>query len=122
MPSFAGLNLFGIAVTMSTADNPRERQENSFPGLSGVESLDMGSRGRFTSVEGTLMGADAAELGQMLTLFRSFKDNRAYVLVDMFNDGWPYVMLDVFQPIPPVHSNADGRYWQKYRARFYHLL
>ena len=44
MASFGGTSIFGTAVSMVTADNPRETQLNAFFGLSGLESLDGGMR------------------------------------------------------------------------------
>ena len=44
MPSFGGVNIFGTAVRMITVDNLRERQVNSYFGLSGLEMLDGGLR------------------------------------------------------------------------------
>ena len=56
MPSYGGVPIFGGAVTMRTADNPREKQVNAFFGLSGLETLDGGLRGRTTLVTGLLYG------------------------------------------------------------------
>ena len=60
MPSYGGVNIFGTAVTMSTADHPRESQVNSYFGLSGLEMLDGGSRGRVTEAGGLLFGPTPA--------------------------------------------------------------
>jgi len=54
MASFGGASIFGTAVSMTTADNPREKQLNAYFGLSGLESLDGGLRGRVTHAAGLL--------------------------------------------------------------------
>ena len=74
MPSFGGTSIFGTAVSMSTADNPRESQLNTFFGLSGLESLDGGMRGRWTQVTGLLFGNSPGALATAEALFRSFND------------------------------------------------
>lgn len=78
MASFGGNNIFGTAVSMSTADNPRENQLNAFFGLSGLESLDGGLRGRTTTVNGLLYGESSLILAQAEAQFRAFNDGVAH--------------------------------------------
>src|SRR3954453_12784535 len=98
MPSFGGINIFGTAVSMSTSDNPRESQINAFFGLSGLETLDGGLRGRLTHVTGLLFGSTPYGLASAEASFRSFNDGMARVLVDNFGTAWQNVRLDLFQP------------------------
>src|SRR5262249_27586323 len=98
MPSFGGTNLFGTSVVMNTVDHPRERQVNSFFGISGLEPLDGGSRGRFTHATGVLFGSSAAALAASEAQFRSFNDGIARTLVDNFGAAWPNVRLESFLP------------------------
>jgi hypothetical protein len=117
-----GDNIFGTAVSMSTADNPRGRQQNAFPGLSGVESLDQGMRGRFTDVTGILYGADQFGLAAAEENFRSYNDGIARVLVDNNGTTWLNVLLESFEPMGRVRIRAgDGLTFRSYKARFYHL-
>ena len=122
MPSFNGDLIFGSVVVMKTSDNPRGEQQNAYPGLSGLESLDQGLRGRFTTVTGLLIGPDAPTLNALLGLFRSYNDGNAYVLVDSFGNAWSNVKYDAFEPEDQVKRRAsDGAYYQTYTARFKHL-
>ena len=89
MPSYGGINIFGTAVTMRTADNPREKQVNSFFGLSGLETLDGGLRGRSTVATGLLYGNSPALLAAAEASFRSFNDGTARVLIDSLGSIWP---------------------------------
>ena len=122
MPSFGGENIFGTAVAMRTADNPRERQINSFFGIGGLETLDGGARGRYTEVTGVLLGTPATGLAGAEALFRSFNDGVARTLVDSSGTVWTNVRLDSFQPGGRVKRSPYGYFFRPYRARFLHLV
>ena len=121
MASFGGTNLFGMAVSMVTADNPREKQLNAYFGLSGLESLDGGLRGRITQVSGLLYGASPLALATSESLFRSFNDGIARALVDTLGVTWTSVRLDLFQPQGRVSRSSSGILFRAYKARFLHL-
>ena len=121
MPSFGGVNIFGTGVTMSTADQPRERQLNAFFGVSGLEALDGGLRGRTTSVSGLLTGQTAGLLAGAEGTFRSFNDGVARLLVDQFGTVWSSVRLESFQPLGRVKQSPAGSFFRPYHARFLHL-
>ena len=121
MASYGGVAIFGTAVTMSTADLPRESQVNSFFGVNGLELLDGGFRGRVTRVRGVLYGQSAYFLAAAEGLFRSYNDGVARTLVDNLGSVWPSVRLLTFQPRGRVRQSADGVYFRAYQAQFLHL-
>lgn len=125
MPSFNGDDIFGFAVKMTTDDNPRGAQTNAFPGVSGLEELDQGLRGRFTVVTGIHSAPDPFSLAAAQNLFRSYNDGLAYVLVDTLGNTWSPVKYDSFSPSPKIRvMNAPGGgvvYFQSYQARLKHL-
>src|SRR4051794_12326191 len=121
MASYGGVNIFGSAVSMVTSDNPREKQLNAFFGLSGLESLDGGLRGRSTSVTGLLVGGSPSQLASAEVLFRSFNDGAARTLIDTLGLIWASVKLESFQPIGRVRRSPGGYLFRSYRARFLHL-
>ncbi|MCA1684591.1 MAG: hypothetical protein LC745_01115 [Planctomycetia bacterium] len=106
---------------MATADNPRERQLNAFFGLSGLESLDGGLRGRSTHVTGLLYGESPAALASAESLFRSFNDGVARALVDTLGATWSSVCLVSFQPQGRIRRSPAGVLFRTYKARFLHL-
>jgi hypothetical protein len=122
MPSYGGVNIFGVSVTMSTADHPREKQVNSFFGLSGLETLDGGSRGRITEVSGILYGPTAGALAGSESTVRSYSDGLTRNLVDSLGTTWLNVRLESFQPTGRVRQSPQGVYFRTYRARFFHLV
>ena len=121
MPLFGVTNIFGTAVSMSTVDNPREKQVNSFFGISGLETLDGGLRGRVTNVSGLLYGASASSLATTESMFRSFNDGITRILVDNLGVTWFNVRLDSFQPQGRVKQSPSGYFFRPYQARFLHL-
>ncbi len=121
MPSYGGTNIFGTAVSMATTDNPRERQINAFFGLSGLESLDGGLRGRNTLATGLLYGGSSVELATVESLFRSFNDGVARPLIDTLGVAWLGVCLVSFQPQGRIRQSPGGVLFRAYKARFLHL-
>ena len=121
MASYGGMPIFGAAVSMSTADNPRESQVNTFFGLNGVEALDGGFRGRITTVQGVMYGESAAMLAGAEGTFRSFNDGVTRILIDNLGGFWPSVRLLTFQPHGRVRQSADGVFFRAYQAQFLHL-
>jgi len=121
MPSYGGVNIFGMAMTMSTADHPREKQVNSYFGLSGLETLDGGARGRVTEASGVLIGSTPVSLATSESTFRSYSDGLTRVLVDTLGVAWSNVRLETFQPIGRIRQSPQGVFFRTYRARFLHL-
>jgi hypothetical protein len=121
MTSFGGTNLFGTAVSMTTVDNPREKQLNAFFGLSGLETLDGGLRGRVTHVTGLLYGTSPSALASSEGTFRSFNDGVVRPLVDTLGVTWTSVRLESFQPQGRIRQSPAGMLFRTYKARFLHL-
>ena len=121
MVSYGGVPIFGSAISMSTAEVPRENQLNGFFGVNGFESIDGGYRGRVTRAKGVLTGATASALGSAEGWFRSFNDGIARPLVDTLGVVWPATRLVAFQPSGRVRRSAYGVFFRAYQAQFFHL-
>ena len=121
MASYGGVPIFGAAVTMTTADNPRESQVNTFFGVDGLETLDGGFRGRITRVRGVLHGPSSQLLAAAEGQFRSFNDGLARLLIDNLGAAWPNVRLLTFQPHGRARQSPDGTFFRAYQAQFLHL-
>jgi hypothetical protein len=122
IPTYGAVAIFGTAVRMGTADNPRPSQENHFFGLNGIESLDGGLSGRFTEVRGLLGGVTVDDLATAEELFRSYNDGRARTLVDTRGQAWAWVKLETFQPASDRIMADDFGLYREYTARFKHLV
>ena len=122
LASFNGQPIFGASVScLGPAINPRRSQENYYPGVLGVESLDMGDQGAFTTVSGRLYGSTPFALNAARLFFLSFYDGNAYVLVDNLGAVWPNVKLVSFEPEGRGEPDPDLGYSFRYTARFFHL-
>ena len=121
MPSYGGMNIFGVSVAMNTTDLQRSRQINEYFGLSGLEYIDGGGRGRQTEVTGLLVGDSVATLRSAEASFRSLNDGVARTLVDTASNSWDGVCLDAFRPTGRVLRSVQGFYLQPYWARLLHL-
>ena len=120
MPTFDGLNIFGVGVQMETGDVELERQENKFAGISGIESLTQGIHGMVTSVKGLLRGADASLLAAAESTFRGYRNGVAYTLVDSYATSWNNVVCESFTPHGKILRDGRGLY-RTYTATFKHL-
>jgi hypothetical protein len=121
MASFNGVNLFGLVISMSTGDNRRDSQVNSYNGLNGLEVLDGGSRGLTTVVHGVIYGSGLAGLAAARELLRGYRDGNAYMLADSTGSAWPNVRLERFTPAEAIKQAPDGTCFQPNSAEFLHL-
>lgn len=121
-PSFAGTSL-GYAVKMQTFAREVARQINSYPGVNGLEVLNMGSRGGTTNAEGVLYGNTLDEISTLMNQFINYqRDGGAYTLVDSKGTSWSTVILQSFKPASPVMPSWGGGYAQQYTAEFLHVI
>jgi hypothetical protein len=118
---FDGQNIFGASVSCVTADNPRAAQDNAYPGLSGIESLDQGLRGRFTTVTGILYGPGVGGLAAAEATVRNYNDGYAYTFVDNSGTAWAQVKLESFEPQGRVRQTAGYLCVRPYTIRLRHL-
>lgn len=123
-PTFNGDAIFGSACKMMAGQiNPVASQTNSYPGLNGLESLNQGKRGGRAMATGRLGGLGIAGLNAAESLFRSYHDGRAYILIDQFGNVWPFTKLDSFEQTDRVVIDpGTGWLWRPYKATFIHLL
>ncbi len=118
MATYGGVNIFGKAVRMMVRDTPTERQETAYPGVSGVESIGLGSRGRFVEASGTVYGVNAAARVAAEAVWRSYKDGVARPLVDTDGVVWPWAVLESFDPSGKPYVDGRHGYCRDYTARF----
>src|SRR5262245_22334244 len=119
MPAFDGNStIFGFAVSIVTSANPKAEQMNAYFGTNGVQSIFGGTRGRYSMVQGLLIGNSPAALSAAELLIDSYNDGIAYTFVDNFGNIWPNVILDTFAPQGRVMQSKDGFYIRPYKAGF----
>ena len=117
--TFNGYAMFGRVFECITSENPRDEQKIAIGGVNGVGSLDMGDRGRVTSVKGLLYG-DLAGLIASDLFFRQAKDGRYYTLVDTLGRTWVHVKLHRYVPQGRVISDIWYGLVQHYDCEFIH--
>jgi hypothetical protein len=118
IPSYGGVTLFGEGVSIVIQDTDPDVQENSYPGVSGVETTHLGNRGRFAIATGTHRASDPQYLVALQTIFRSYKDGIARPLVDTAGATWFPVLLRTFDPQGKRLLLPNGQSVQQYRAVF----
>lgn len=120
--SFDGSAIWGVAVKMATQPNPPGGQSGAYPGITGVEWLALGGRGRVTQVQGYLTGADAAAFEAACSVIRSYQES-GYVGVFVTTTGRAvaYARIVAFQPSPPMGA-TDGSILAPYSAAVLELV
>lgn len=122
MATLDGVNIFGICVRMTRSNMPRESSDAAAPGVNGVESTDLGLRGRVTRVHGRLLADSAPNLSAACQAFESFMDGEVHVLVDTENIVWLNVKVESFAPVPgSKHVDPYYGFSVAYEAALRHL-
>lgn len=112
MPGYGGnATVFGVSVRMAPTLNDRAAQRNAYPGLSGVELIDLGGRGRMTTIRGRLFGSTVGNLMAAKAILESYVDNVPRVLVDTAGIAWPNVVLHPPRFIDRWTPGAGGFTW-----------
>lgn len=122
MPLFNGSAVFGVAVEV---DGPhlraRRTQRNTYPGLNGIESIDLGDEGMETSVSGRLFGDTPSDLTAALNVLRAYVDGNAYLFTDHTGYTWPNVQMVEVTTAGRGQIDPELGYTQRYTARLFHL-
>lgn len=101
MASFAGLDMGIVEEFDGPTAEPKARQVNAYPGVDGLELLDMGNRGDRVSIRGWVAGVDLLDLSGIKQAWRALvKDGGQYTLIDPDGVTWLGVIL--------VHWRAHG--------------
>lgn len=120
MASLDGFNVFGRSVTSVLTNAPREIQETAYAGVSGTESIDLGSRGSYCIIHGTLFGAALSDYIVAESAIRAFQDGLVHTLVDTYGVTFTRARLEEFNPSEEklVYDPLGRGYSKPYVARF----
>jgi hypothetical protein len=118
VPTYGGAAIFGFAPVVVIQDSEPARQENAYPGIDGVESLHMGTRGRFAVVTGVLTAASPADLTVNENVFRLLKDGIPRPLMDTSGYTWYWAVVQSFDPEGARKVDGKWGYHRPYRAVF----
>lgn len=119
MASFNGTDL-GIVETCITAQAPKERQVNAYPGVNGLQLIDHGTRGAVTSARGLFSASSRAALASVLNTFRGYHTaGGKATLVDTYGTSWSDVILVQFRPAGVIYTSPGG-FCTRYEAEFLH--
>ena len=118
-----GVDIFGLIVSMNTGDDRRELQRNSYFGLSGVETVNGGGRGRITEVVGVFIADNFDDCVAMVEAFRGYRNGVNYTLIDNAGVTWGQVRLEAFNPAGRYNTDGvTGQVLKNYAATFEHAI
>lgn len=119
MASFNGTDL-GIVEACNTAQAPKERQVNAYPGVNGLQLIDHGTRGAMTQLRGVAFASSRAALASTLDVFRGYlAAGGKATLVDTYGASWAGVILVQFRPVGNIYPMPGG-FCIRYEAEFLH--
>jgi hypothetical protein len=119
---FAGIDLGIIEECQGPYPEPKTRQVSGYPGVNGLELLDLGSRGLKASLRGVLLAASPAALSwAKQTLGGLVLDGGPYPFLDPDGTLWVGVVMTAWRPVGPRYLLAGGLgVAQRYDAEFLH--
>lgn len=111
-PSFGGLYLFGEAVHIEHTPNANAQQIAAFFGVTGVQSMTGGGRGRAFMIQGVLPGLNPALCVEAELYLLQFADGIARSLIDTVGIVWPNVVFHAeYQRVGGFLVNCTGGGW-----------
>ena len=115
VPTYAGLALFGSAVTLHVTAESNGRQLNAYPGVHGLELLDLGRRGGTGRIDGIWFFAGPLDLRTTLATWTYLCDGTPRILWDSKGLVWPNAVLDPYRlEGPAITSAATGQIIQRF--------
>lgn len=117
MASYDGFDL-GYACRVEMLPAPSELQVNAFFGVSGVQTLWGGNRGRIFTVNAVAAGANAAAVDAKRDTLLSYADGIGRVLVDDVGASWSYVIFTGQFQFTGPYGVAGGLVVRPYTAVF----
>ena len=121
-PTFNGAAIFGPAPSFSHDEPPNAQQINKYPGVIGVERLDLSPRESWTRVTGIFAGEYPEDLGPIFQQVRAIK--RAGIiapLVDTDNHTWSDAILFAFRTVGRSEYAPGWGWTREYEMTFLHL-
>ncbi len=114
-----GIPCFGVAVHITPQANPDHVQINAYPGINGLQVMDMGSRGRVFQVTGLMIGSTPGDVEANEVSLENFADGLPHLLISTAGGIWQNVTYRrEYHPTGKFVFLASGNGW----GRSYSLL
>lgn len=122
MPTYNGESIFGIASSFITTSTATRVQRNAYPGVHGVERLNLGNTGRITVVSGLLYGTLAA-IQAVWTKWENYKTaGTAHTLVNNAGETYTNVVVTAFEWSEDYVPENATEWTREYRLTLEHLV
>ena len=113
--TYGGLALFGSAATVHVAAETNARQITGYPGVHGLEVLDLGRRGGTGRIDGIWFFVSPLDLQTTLATWTFLCDGTPRTLIDTKGLIWPQALLDPYRlEGPSSTSAATGQIIQRF--------
>lgn len=117
-PTFDGLALWGLAVSMRVLANPPALQPRGVSGLNGLFLQTLGSRGRTVEVQGVLRGVNQVALEAAEQLIRDYQMGQVPATLFTTSGATLESCLVVeFTPLGEIEVDLDAFASREYSAR-----
>ena len=117
MPTYGSFDLGG-ACRVQMLFNPSEYQRNAFWGVTGVQLLWGGNRGRTFVVRGLFSASTRAGVAAKRDTLLSYADGIGRALTDSEGTAWPYVVFTGEFAWTTPYAAFGSSYCREYQATF----
>jgi len=117
MAAYGGVSIFGYAVRIQHIPEPAAYQNAAFFGITGIQALWGGGRGRIFMVEGVWIETSTTAIRADETLLLSYADGIPRELDDTFGASWQNVVF-TGQYRPGKLCFPQGKFALPYQAVF----
>ena len=120
-PSFNGLDIFGPCPSSNRTEGTNSRQRNGYPGVSGLEILELGWRESYTDFTGVWVGETPDDLGVFIADMIALKRSGIIAtLVDTLGVTSVDAILEGFQTSGETKFHPGYGWGVDYALRFMH--
>ena len=100
VPTFGGVACFGIVESMHTEGDPKAIQENAFAGVNGIQTLDGGTRGGRSQVQGAILADNVTNLGTAMASLQALQQTGTVgTFTDQFGATYDNCYIRMFKPV-----------------------
>lgn len=108
-PTFHGQAIFGTAWVVAAMPNPNDRQFFAPPGVNGMFSKNLGSRGGRTVIHAMWLGETPAVIAAAeQILFNFLRSGLTSVFTDLNGSAWPHVCIETYVSEDEVQPTNGG--------------
>lgn len=120
-PTFDGNPIFGSSWIVSPIPIPNDRVMFAVPGVNGVFSKNLGSRGGRTVLRALWVGVDPSEVAAAEQILLNYmRSGLVSVFTDVNGAAWPQVCIESYSPDGDEVQPTSGGWGKSFTVTLFH--